>query len=386
MKVHELKTLVESIASEEIKKRIIESTEGKKGVFHIKCDGKPIDTFDTHEEAQSNLDKYKIAHPDKELIIEPEEYVSHEDMIDKLDDMSEEEECDECGSQPMEESSDVCSECGKEVCECGKEQVERQGLDYEKILRGHKTSIHEKKEPCLNCDREPCICDLDIQESNKKKTIRLTQMELAKLINEMVNDTMSNGGVPGISVTKKAQAGSKKENDSALSDVDKKMKNYLSFEGNKNEEFPTSTKKGDDPVKINNTKEQDEEVAKNFAGLQNLDYDIEPSETFKKRLKMAIEGDSLMGNANTTPKPSIKPSNGADKGKESDDKTGNNIPTETAKKIEKQVKDRAEDKKNRVLYTKERVPVSENKTLTKEVLTEEINKMMKIVKYNSKTQ
>ena len=102
---------------------------------------------------------------------------------------------------------------------------------------------------------------------------------------------------------------------------------------------------------------------------------------------MAIEGDRLMGNAPTTEKTNVIPSNGSKLGEEPKDKDGNSIPTpETAKKIEKQVKDRGEDKKNRVLYNKESVPVNESKTTLNDVLLEEINKMKKISEYNKKTQ
>ena len=102
---------------------------------------------------------------------------------------------------------------------------------------------------------------------------------------------------------------------------------------------------------------------------------------------MAIEGDPLMGNGPVTEKPSIKPSNGADKGKEAKEKQGNHIPTpETAKKMETQIKDREEDKKKRVLYPKETVPVNESKVNFSNVLLEELNKMKKLSSYNKKTQ
>ena len=69
------------------------------------------------------------------------------------------------------------------------------------------------------------------------------------------------------------------------------------------------------------------------------------------------------------------------------EKEGNHIQTpETAKKIEKQVKDREEDKKNRVLYSKEKVPVSESKVNFSSVLEDEIKKMKNITEYNKKTQ
>jgi hypothetical protein len=164
------------------------------------------------------------------------------------------------------------------------------------------------------------------------------------------------------------------------------MKDYLSFDGNDNPEFPKAIGKGE-KIARKNTPEQEDEIKKNFAGLENLDYDIEPSEQFKKRLKMAIDGDKLMGNAPTTEKTNVTPSNGAKLGEEPKDKDGNSIPTpETAKKIEKQVKNRAEDKKKRVLYKKEEVPVNESKEKFSNILEEEIKKMKDMANYNKKTQ
>jgi hypothetical protein len=141
----------------------------------------------------------------------------------------------------------------------------------------------------------------------------------------------------------------------------------MSVEGNDNPEFPKQIGKGE-KVARQNTKEQDEEVAKNFAGLQNIEYDVEPSEQFKKRLKMAIEGDKLMGNSSKD--------------------VANVVPSEVAvEKMEKQMKDREEDKEERVIYKKEAVPtLSESKVSFSNVLNEEIEKMKKISTYNKKTQ
>lgn len=403
MKVSELNALIESIATAEIKKTISEQSEAKKEVFHVICDGEPIDTFDTEEEAQEHVDKLKQDHPGKQFIIEKTKYESDEDMITKLDEMgdqlenetenmentqmdeklygnqdkldknhngkidasdleklrdsNEEEECNECGDGYMEEewqNEEVCPKCGKELCECG-------------------MGIYEAA------------------EAKKPKKIRLKESELIGLIKKMVNESMKGEpgvpGIPGVVLTKKAQQGSKKENSAAMSDVDKKMKDYLNFDGNDNSEFPHQNGMATKKAAIVNTDEQDEEVAKNFAGLQNLDYDLEPSQQFKDRLKKAIEGHTTMGNAPTTEKASIKPSNGAEKGKEAKEKEGNHIQTpETAKKMEKQIKDRQKDKDNRVLYPKESVPVNESSVNFKNILNEEINKMKNLSSYNKKTQ
>ena len=123
-----------------------------------------------------------------------------------------------------------------------------------------------------------------------------------------------------------------------------------------------------------------------------MTYDIEPSTQFKDRLKKAIDGHSTMGNAPTTVKPSIKPSNGADKGEESKDKDGNVIATpETGKKFEKESKRRIEIKKKEPRYNKEAQPTTKSVNESKEnssktVIEEEIKKMKNLLSYNKKTQ
>jgi hypothetical protein len=553
MKVSELNNIIEGILSEEVKKAILNESKGKsKEVFHIICDGEPYMNCDTQNEAEEHLDKLKKEHPGKQFIIEKSMYESHEDMLDKLDEMGEQleekentnmdmnemlntdenpyEDMDQVAEElrekaqklfeknkiddqelheieniidnsieeywdfsrngsdvhrmfvhivkdvaphlvkkkkettmenqePMEgnafgqavlnakekgektfefdgEQHDV-EECWKQLeeeemvgtmeeeeeCkECGQpmEEKDEKGVDFEDMLRGRKRrnyfgqkeyidgdngfiddedddtewkhdhpkdktdydpeDMDEEKTTCEKCGKEMCECGGGMYES-KKKTIRLSETELTNLIAKMVSES-----IPGLETTKKSHTESGKENSSHLKDVDKKMKDYLSFDGNDNPEFPKPIGKGE-KVARKNTEKQEDEIKKNFAGLENLDYDIEPDENFKKRLKMAIEGDRLMGNAPTTEKTNVIPSNGSKLGEEPKDKDGNSIPTpETAKKIEKQVKDRGEDKKNRVLYKKEKVPVSESKTTLNSVLLEEINKMKKISEYNKKTQ
>ena len=467
MKVSELTTIIENIVSNEIRKTIMEENNGKKEVYHIKCEGIPLATFESEEEANDALPDYKAKHKDGELIIEKGVYENHNDMMDKLDEMNDqleetenmentqpmegnefsgalkaakdagektfsvdgkEYDVEECWSKQMEEE---CDECGSEMKEEDDyETVQKRGRRYERfplksdedndewnmdqlkkdfgnsddeekedddsyfeeMLRRRRrkyksvdneeipNEMGEEKKSCEKCGKEICECGGGIYES-KKKTVRLTETELTNLIAKMVSES-----IPGLQAAEKSHLESGKENKAHLADVETKMKKLASFDGNDNPEFPKAIGKGE-KVARKNTPEQEEEIAKNYAGVENLEYDIEPSEQFKKRLKMAIEGDTLMGNGKVTEPASIKPSNGAEKGKEAKEKEGNHIQTpETAKKIEKQVKDREEDKKNRVLYSKEKVPVSESKVNFSSVLDDEIKKMKNISEYNKKTQ
>jgi hypothetical protein len=446
MKVSELTTIIENIVSNEIRNTIMEENNGKKEVYHIKCEGIPLATFESEEEANDALPDYKAKHKGGELIIEKGVYESHDDMMDKLDEMNDQleetENMENTEMQPEEgnafsgalaaaklkgdkefevdgkkyhvDEKEECDECGSGYME----EEEEGGDDFENMLRGRRRrhyfgqkeyvdgdnseedvddtewvhdhpkdktdhdpeEMEEEKKSCEKCGKELCECGGGMYES-KKKTVRLTESELIKLISKMVNES-----IPGLQAAEKSRLESGKENKAYLSDVETKMKKLASFDGNDNPEFPKAIGKGE-KVARKNTPEQEEEIAKNYAGLENLEYDIEPSEQFKKRLKMAIEGDTLMGNGKVTEPASIEPSNGADKGVEAKEKEGNHIQTpETAKKIEKQVKDREEDKKNRVLYSKEKVPVSESKVNFSNVLEEEIKKMKNISEYNKKTQ
>jgi hypothetical protein len=401
MKVSELKQIIESVISEEVKRTIMEDNEmGKMEKYHIKCEGLPLATFESQEDAEEALPDYKEKHPGKELIIEKGVYESHDDMINKLDEINDQlEETDNMENtekQPMEgnafsgalaaaklkgekefevdgkkydvDEEEECNECGGSYME----EEEEGGDDFEEMLRGRRkrhsyvdkseeTPEDMKEGTCEKCGKEICECGGGMYES-KKKTLRLTETELTELIAKMVTES-----VPGLNAYKKAHGESGKENKANLSDVDQKIKKAVSVEGNDNPEFPKQIGKGE-KVARQNTKEEDEEVAKNFAGLENLDYDIEPSEEFKKRLKMAIEGDTLMGN------------NSKD--------VANVVPSDvTVKKMEKQIKDREKDKEERVLYKKEAVPtMNESKVSFSNVLNEELEKMKKIFTYNKKTQ
>jgi hypothetical protein len=365
----------------------VETGNNKKEYYHIKCEGIPLATFESEKEANDALPDYKAKHKGGELIIEKGKYQNHEDMLNKLDEMNDQlEETDNMQNTQPNEGNAFSGALAK-ARENGDDEFEVDGNEYdvneEECYECGSDNMDENS--CPKCGKELCECGVGLYESKKKKSLRVTESEFIKLINKMVNES-----VPGLKAAEKAHKESGKENKAAIDDLQKRLTKALSFDGNDNPEFPHQIGKGE-KVARKNTKEQDEEVAKNFAGLQNLEYSVEPSEAFKKRLKMAIEGDRLMGNAPTTEKSNIVASNGAKAKEAEENKDGNSIPTpKTGKKIEKQIKDREKDKKERVIYKKEAVPtggkVNESSHKKDNVLAEEILKIKNMSLYNKKTQ
>lgn len=562
MKTNQLNIMLENIISSEVKKRIIsEMEENKKEYHHIMCDGEPVETFHSKEEAESHLDKWKKDHPGKQFIIEKGDYESDDDMLDKLDEMSdnleknnenmekpkitslaeavlyakekgikrfrinedvydtdecwknmeeeeefsdgnylndmyEDDECDECGGSQMDEMWDedepsqikglgfnqdgdpygfdyeddlsepeechtcggfgqhedgeTCQTCGgegtiggnpyvkepstlkdfeghkdftlddeidEEECdECWGNQMDEEDfemneddLDFEdfedrypdeedpehfelnvpkECSHCHGTGVNQYGSPCKKCKGHKFSTDIDKFSSHfksprqhhhditsrlgepslneNKKIIRLTESQFVDAIKQIVKES-----IPGLSTAKRAKEESGKENNQHIKDVDKKMKDYLSFEGNDNPEFPHHIGKGKNTkevVKINNTDEENEYVEDNRGmGLQDVKYDHEPSEKFKERVKKALEGDSTMGNSQDSP---------------------NVIKTKTGENIGKIAKRKKKEIEDQPMYKKDIQPVKMVKeSVEKNVIIEsEIDKMKKLFSYNKKTQ
>jgi hypothetical protein len=415
MKVEELNAIMESIVFDEIKKSILkESTGGMMEKYHVTCEGEPVVTCDTQEEAEEHVDKLAKEHPGKQFIIEKANYESHGDMIEKLDKMGE--ELEETENNDMKEElkggqkkldknhngkidgEDFKILNGnkadtKEELIGGQKKLDKNhngkidAQDF-KILKGQKQDTKEEEEECYECgsnymeedlnemsgtcnecggmmnEEGMCTeCSGNMMES-KKKTLRLTESELVALISKMVSEA----AVPGIETQKKVRTASGKENDDNLNDVKKKIKGQLEIPGGSNPEFPEANKKGEKVV-VNNDEKEDEFVS-NFRGgtLLDLDYDSEPSEEFKARLKKALDGDSTMGNSHDA---------------------GNVIPTDTGKKLADRANKKEKEQEKAPMYEKDPAPtkeVNESEVLKTNLINEEIEKMKKMYGYNKKTQ
>ena len=519
MKSTDIQNIINESLFDEVKKTILRENKEGNEVYHITCEGEPVETFENKDEAMSHLDIYKKKHPEKEFIIEKKKYNSPSDMFDKLDEMGEklevkenktmetnkvknfahavkdakekglkefklngethnvdeswrqleEEEggqCEGC-SQKMEEDSDIkesnafimdenifkkmfgkkekpevnvdnnkkyasLSDLGWEYNDMvgwhspdnpqggrppSDEEIEKYHKDREdreieeaeteegnaftgalaKAKDSGKDNRMDKKDNSTSSEYDSfstsgknneimeeklCECGGGMNEGgmcnecgkmmyeSKKRTLRLTEREMVDMISRMVSES----DVITHSATKKAQQGSKKENDDYMKQVEDKLKKASSFDGADNPEFPKQNGKGEKKT-INATPEQDEYTETHRGGtLADLDYDQEPSENFKKRLKMALEGDPKMGNSQDAANV-IKTDTGKNIGKTSVKK----------KEIEKDAQEiswgHSWKSPEKVIIVKE-----SKKTNMSSVLNEEIERMKKMYGYDKKTQ
>ena len=402
MKVSELNTIIENTIFNEIKKAILaESEMDTNEMYHVTCEGEPVMTCKTEEEAQEHVDLLKKDHPGKQFIIEKVKYESHDDMLDKLDEMGEQLEEKENtnmeNQKPIDEKlvgkqknidkndngkidaedfkilnkeEEECNECG-EMNEDDMEGMDSFGDDYENLPDGEspEDEVNEEPKMCSECGgmmNEEGACNecggAGMYES-KKKTLRLKESEMLEMIQRIVKES-----VPGITVTKKAQTQSKKDNEANDSDVAKKIKGATTFDGNDNPEFPKPIGKGE-KVARKNTPEQEEEIEDNRGGgLEDLHYDIEPSQQFKDRLKKSLDGHTSTGNSQDA---------------------ANVIKSDLGKNIAKKVERKLKQRKDMVMYNKDVQPVKvvkESENNLSSILEEEIKKMKNMASYDKKTQ
>ena len=383
MKVSDLNKIIEETISNEIKNTILSENEGGKTAYCIKCEGEYIEICQTKEEADSKCEEYNKNNPDKEFVVEIETYESEKELIDKLEELGE-----ELDSETMEKDhsldelekdqheGNAFSAARAEAIKNGDKEFTVDGKTYPVKDADSEEAMNEG-ETCENCGKALCECGSDMVNETKKerKVLRLTESELVEMITKMVNEA-----IPGLKAVEDSHKVGEKETKEHMGNVDKKIKDSLSIDGNDNPEFPKQVGKGGpetlDPKKVvHNTEEQDEEMSmERGENPLDLDYDHEPSEEFKDRLKKALEGDSTMGNADG----------------------GNTIPSDTGKNIAATAEKRKKRDEEKPMYVKDVQPVKvvneskEELTETVEeknnVLEEEIQRMKKITSYNEKTQ
>ena len=80
-----LKDIIEETIRKEVKRAILENTDSKEVYIIKNKEGEPIEVCQTQEEAEEKKLGYEEKHPEQELIIEP----GQEPTFDELDAMSE---------------------------------------------------------------------------------------------------------------------------------------------------------------------------------------------------------------------------------------------------------------------------------------------------------
>jgi len=219
---------------------------------------------------------------------------------------------------------------------------------------------------------------------SKKKIVTLTESEMESLIAKIISEAgvempsanVVPGGVPGLDVTKKSHNDSGKENSDALKAVEKKIKEYLSFDGNDDPEFPEPVGKGEQKVATKNTDSQNDVVDLNRGRTSaDLTYDQEPAEQFKERSKLSLVGSAKMGNSSDY---------------------ANAIPSKVGDDMVKTSEKRKEARVDEPIYDKEAVPVDEEPNKKDrpgpgagnagDATASEILRMKQLSNYKEKTQ
>jgi hypothetical protein len=238
----------------------------------------------------------------------------------------------------------------------------------------------------------------DIKESTSNK-LRLSEDELIDLIENIIKEQATKkvkGNIAdktpvGLELTQKVLRQDKKENDGSLSDVGKKMSEYLK-DGSKGkfEENPKSFPKGNGELAKMDKKAYEadsdvEEYIEEFSyggGMENLDYDeIKPNEEWMEK---TLEGSSKTGNSS---------------------EYANAVETDLGKKINAKRKKNMFSQEKKNSYKKDDQPTSgsnkskeqkeSDKLFTKlestedkshKLVVEQLEKMKHLFNYSKKTQ
>lgn len=427
MKKDSIQEFIEETIAKELKRVISESVSNEVYIIKNK-EGDPIEQFKTEEEANSALENYKTKHPDQELIVEPGEEISFDEldsMTEKFENMENMNEMTGKGHFTMEQVLKLAKKAGdyvldaqdalEELCEMYGERIPakevfdilddydmpelkskirakksepKEDMSMDEKLYGNQDKLdvdndgeidasdlsalrkgdHNEEEgdcmecgdgymeegnTCEECGKEICECGGGMYESS----IKLNESELISLIAKIVNESF-----PGAEKYNTVHKDSGKENSDALSDVEQKIKNFLSFDDNDNPEFPNQIG-GEVKARRADEDEADEVALNRGGGLEDLAYDIEPSEEAKERHKKALTGHTTMGNSQDA---------------------ANVIPSKLGEKMIKKVKRKKEAIEAAPMYGKDPQP----STIVKEskLVSEEILRMKQMASYNKKTQ
>jgi hypothetical protein len=141
MKKNDIKDIIEETIAKEIKNIISESVSGEVYIIKNK-EGEPIEQFETEEDANKALEEYKKKHPEQELIIEPGEKLSFDQldkMSEKLENMENINETKHKGSFTVDQVEKLAKKASKTNPEAGEalEKLAHKHYHSEEIYGAH---------------------------------------------------------------------------------------------------------------------------------------------------------------------------------------------------------------------------------------------------------
>jgi len=150
---------------------------------------------------------------------------------------------------------------------------------------------------------------------------------LKKRLKTKLQEAKDSNNFPGKVETDKTLKTAGQQNSEAMKLVAGKIKDYLNFKNNSHPDFPhqNNSKTDYESPMYRNSSEQEEYIEDwRGMGLEDAEYQTEPSDSFKKRVRDYIEGSSMTGNETT-------------KGTDGQP-IGNTVPSKLGDKVIKKVK------------------------------------------------
>lgn len=311
----------------------------EKFKLKLKDDDEPKKTNDNHKNTMDAIDDL-LGHQKKKKTND-----NHKNTMDAIDSLFPmDEETSSTFSDHEEYFNKVASELDNE-----KDMNEGKGMCTE------CGSMLNEEGMCLECGGGK------MYESKKKIKIRVNESELMEMISKIVMES-----VPGLEAVKKAHNAADNKD---LDDSAKKIKDYLSFSGNTNPEFPQQVGEDKEKEAYRNSDDEQEFIdTYRGKGMHDLDYDNKPSKEFIERLRMALEGDPKMGNGQKD--------------------TANTVPSKVGSDLFKSIDKEQKIRDAEPAYKKDPAPVQDvNESVTdKSAILEEIKRMKDMSSYNKKTQ
>ena len=224
---------------------------------------------------------------------------------------------------------------------------------------------------------------------------RLKEAVAAKAVTrKSINQT------PGLKITNNVLKQSGKQNKDSVSAIMDKIKDYLSYKDNSNPEYPHQNNSKTDynsPMYRNSTK-QDEYVDEwRGGGLEDLQYQTEPSDEFKERFSQYLDGSIETGNndgegSDGQPVANVVPSKLGDKIKKTMKRkhkdlqgaAGDAIPNDWAHHSNPGYMGESNEKKGK-LINEQTVPGSVKENITESV-SHDMDDIKHLFNYNKKTQ